>query len=199
MAPPQGDFLRGAQPETPELFFCQYLKGYGWCFRKGRYLNIGLGREDNHRLAEHLTAFCDFLKQRGKTPAAIPDKFHGHAYLLHGHGMRKQVDDGVLLVGDAAGLAYPQSGEGIRPAVESALLAAATIVQAGKDYRRENLAPYQERLVARFGTGRRAGNLLPQWALHFIGGKLLGNPWFTRHVMLDRWFLHARQGALRPS
>ena len=42
----------------------------------------------------------------------------------------------MLLVGDAAGLAYPQSGEGIRPAIESGLLAAATIVEADGDYTR---------------------------------------------------------------
>ena len=31
-------------------------------------------------------------------------------------------------VGDAAGLAYPQSGEGIRPAVESGLMAATVVL-----------------------------------------------------------------------
>jgi flavin-dependent dehydrogenase len=33
-----------AAPGTPELYFCRDLKGYGWCFRKGQYLNVGLGR-----------------------------------------------------------------------------------------------------------------------------------------------------------
>jgi len=186
-----------AQPQTPELFFCQDLKGYGWCFRKGGYLNIGLGRNDNHRLAEHLAAFCDFLKRRGKVPADISNKFHGHAYLLNGHGQRKLLDDGVLLIGDAAGLAYPQSGEGIRPAVESALLAAQTIIQAEDDYQQARLAPYSRRLQARFGTVRPADtSALPQRLQRFIGAKLLTNAWLTRHVVLDRWFLHAQQHAL---
>jgi geranylgeranyl reductase family protein len=186
----------GVQHETPELFFCHDLKGYGWCFRKGNFLNIGLGREDNHHLSEHLAAFCDFLEQRGKIPAAIPDRFHGHAYLLHGHGMRRLLDDGVLLVGDAAGLAYPQSGEGIRPAVESALLAAETIIEANRNYRRMHLEPYRQRLEARFGPAKPASaGLLPQQLQQFIGGKLLANSWFTRHVVLDRWFLHGQQGA----
>ena len=39
------------RPERPELFFCSDMKGYGWCFRKGDYLNIGLGREGTHQLA----------------------------------------------------------------------------------------------------------------------------------------------------
>ena len=31
------------QEETPELYFCRDLKGYGWCFRKKNVLNVGLG------------------------------------------------------------------------------------------------------------------------------------------------------------
>jgi menaquinone-9 beta-reductase len=107
----------------------------------------------------------------------------------------------VLLIGDAAGLAYPESGEGIRPAVESALLAAETLIEAGRDYRQWRLAPYQQRLQARLGPAKPAENM--QWAGQglqcFIGSKLLSSAWFTRHVVLDRWFLHARQGALRAS
>ena len=36
--------------EIPELYFCADIKGYGWCFRKQNFLNIGLGRMDQHRL-----------------------------------------------------------------------------------------------------------------------------------------------------
>jgi menaquinone-9 beta-reductase len=187
------------RPETPELYFCKDLKGYGWCFRKGSYLNIGLGREDTHRLSEHLDAFCEFLTHRGKIPAGIPHRFHGHAYLLHGRGVRTLFDDGVLLVGDAAGLAYPESGEGIRPAVESALLAAATLIEADGDYRRARLAPYQQRLQDRLGKAAPAADRLPTGLQRFIGSKLLANAWFTRHVVLDRWFLHAGQGSLSAS
>lgn len=185
-----------ARGDMPELYFCRDLQGYGWCFRKGDYLNIGLGREDNHQLSEHLKYFCDFLKQRGRIPQDIPDSFHGHAYLLYGHAVRKQVDDGILLVGDAAGLAYPQSGEGIRPAVESGLMAAATILNAREDYRREQLLPYASRLVERFGKAApsRTG---PAFIRNLLAGKLLNSKWFTRHVVLDRWFLHSHQPGMQ--
>ena len=183
--------------DMPELFFCEDLKGYGWCFRKGDYLNIGLGREDNHGLAEQLEHFCDFLKQHSKIPQDIPDRFHGHAYLLHGHGMRKQVADGMLLIGDAAGLAYPESGEGIRPAVESALLAAVTIIEAAGDYRQAQLQPYASRLIKRFGTNAESDSMMPQFLRNYIAGALLESKWFTRHVVLDRWFLHSRQQSLQ--
>jgi len=184
------------QGDTPELYFCPDLKGYGWCFRKGDYLNIGLGREDNHLLSEQLRRFCEFLKQRNRIPQDIPDNFHGHAYLLYGHAVRKQIDDGMLLIGDAAGLAYPQSGEGIRPAVESGLIAANTIIEANKDYRRQQLQPYANRLATRFGVAAASDNAEPSSLRKFLAGLLLGNRWFTRHVVLDRWFLHTHQAAL---
>ena len=120
--------------EVPELFFTPDLKGYGWVFRKGNYLNIGLGREDRHRLSGHVQDFVQFLQALEKIPRDLPDKLQGHAYLLYPHALRKIFGDGVLLIGDAAGLAYAQSGEGIRPAVESALLAASVIRDCNGDY-----------------------------------------------------------------
>jgi geranylgeranyl reductase family protein len=184
--------------DMPELYFCRDFKGYGWCFRKGDYLNIGLGREGHQGLAEQLADFCDFLRQRGRIPADIPEKFHGHAYLLHGHSARRLIDEGVLLVGDAAGLAYPESGEGIRPAIESGLIAAAVVGQAAGDYSRQRLLPYGERLSARFGAGAEAGaSAVPQGLRNILAGALLGSRWFTRRVVLDRWFLHAHLAALQ--
>ncbi len=182
--------------KTPELYFCQDLKGYAWCFRKNNYLNIGLGREGNHRLSDQIRHFCDTLKASGKIPQDIPNHFHGHAYLLHGHGVRVPIADGMLLIGDAAGLAYPQSGEGIRPAVESALMAAETLREAHGNYRLATLQPYVARLQARFGESRRTTGARPNSLRQTIGGLLLTNRWFTRHVVLDRWFLHHGQETL---
>ena len=184
--------------DTPELYFCRDLKGYGWCFRKGDYLNIGLGREGNQGLAEQLAEFCRFLRQRGRIPKDIPDKFHGHAYLQYGHSRRKLLDDGVLLVGDAAGLAYPESGEGIRPAVESGLIAAAAVTEAGEDYRGQRLQAYADRLRARFGPeAGPSGDMIPGFLRKALASALLGSSWFTRRVVLDRWFLHTQQPALK--
>jgi flavin-dependent dehydrogenase len=99
-----------------------------------------------------------------------------------------------MLLGDAAGLAYPQSGEGIRPAIESGLIAASAIVGAQGDYRRERLTPYARKLHRRFGNGsamRLLSRLLPAGAPAALGVLLLGREWFVRRVVLDRWFLHA--------
>lgn len=184
--------------DTPELYFCPDLKGYGWVFRKGGYLNIGLGREDKHRLAEHVELLLDWLKLRGRLPADIPARLHGHAYLLYPHAPRELVANRVLLVGDAAGLAYAQSGEGIRPAVESAQIAADTLIAARGDYSSAALAPYALKMVERFGPRHTTAlaEHLPAGLRRLLATRLLGSSWLTRHVVLDRWFLHRQQGAL---
>lgn len=193
----QADTCR-VRPDMPEIYFCADLKGYGWCFRKGDFLNIGLGREDNHKLAEHVSAFSQFLKRQKRIPQDVPDRFSGHAYLLYTHAPRKLLDDGVLLIGDAAGLAYPQSGEGIRPAIESGLMAAEVVFAARGNYRRENLEDYRARLIARFGTRNKMdiSHLFPQRLKETIAKKLIATHWFSRHVILDRWFLHRHKPLL---
>src|SRR5262245_61528134 len=45
------------QATVPELYFCADLKGYGWCFRKGDVLNVGLGRLDSRELRAHVKRF----------------------------------------------------------------------------------------------------------------------------------------------
>ena len=109
------------------------MLGYGWVFRKDNYLNVGLGRTDSHEISRHVKDFVGYL---AKTRAVeTPDTgIAGHAYGLVGRSHRKILDDGVLLIGDAAGLAYPESGEGIRPAIESGLIAAHAILSAEGNY-----------------------------------------------------------------
>ncbi|MDH5408727.1 MAG: NAD(P)/FAD-dependent oxidoreductase, partial [Gammaproteobacteria bacterium] len=185
--------------EMPELFFCEDLEGYGWLVRKGDYLNIGLGREDNHKLSEHVSAFVQMLKKQGKIPFDTPEKFHGHAYLLYPHAKREVVADGVMLIGDAAGLAYPQSGEGIRPAVETAMMAASTIKSVAGNYSSAALQLYRQQMEARFGERQPAPDFLerlPLFLKQFFARHLLASRWFAQHVVMDRWFLHRQQAPL---
>jgi flavin-dependent dehydrogenase len=174
--------------ERPELFFCRDLEGYGWCVRKGDYVNVGIGRRDKANFSAHVDAFAAFLERTGKAPGATRARWRGHAYLASGVGTPPVVGDGVALVGDAAGLAYPESGEGIKPAIESALLAARTLIDAAGRHGADDLRPYEAQLRRRHPevTPRR-GPLTR--AITAAGRALLRSRTFTRHVMLDRWFL----------
>ncbi|MGC2742699.1 MAG: NAD(P)/FAD-dependent oxidoreductase, partial [Candidatus Angelobacter sp.] len=180
------------QPEIPELYFCRDFQGYGWCFRKGNFLNIGLGRLDQHALSQHIVHFLDFLRATGKVAFDLPGKFAGHAYLLFGYGKRKVVGNSVMLIGDAAGLAFPQSGEGIRPAVESGLLAAKAIQTAEGRYGTETMQAYSDLLKKQFGDGSGslpAAAFLPQWLRNSVAKFLFKKEWFCRRVVIESWFL----------
>jgi flavin-dependent dehydrogenase len=189
----------GVKPGVPYLAFCADLKGYGWYYRKGNYLNVGLGREDDRQLGDHVSAFVASLKQRGLVPPDLPARFSGHAYLLYCHSPRPLVGDGVLLIGDATGMAYSPSGEGIRPAVETGLLAAEVIKAAASHYRAARLQPYQARIAARFGArgARSLGDYLPLVLKRPLARRLMAWRWFARHVIVDRWFLRANEAPLR--
>jgi geranylgeranyl reductase family protein len=191
-----------ARGDTPELFFCQDLKGYGWVFRKQNYLNIGLGRQDNRKLNSHIEEFVRWLKTENRIPQDIPEKFLGHAYLLYGENNRPLLDDNVMIIGDAAGLAYAQSGEGIRPAIESALIAADTVVNAAGDYRKDNLQSYVTQLEARLGkrklrTDNGEDSGLWDYFMPKLGRIAIANHWFAKNIVIDRWFLHRHVAALQ--
>ena len=189
--------------ETPEIFFCDDLQGYGWVFRKENVLNVGLGREDNRNIADHVRRFCDWLAARGADPAR-------HALEVQGARLYSAWPVASALLrrrdrarGDAIGLAYDRSGEGIRPAVESAVIAAEIIAGAGGSFDETTFAGYEGRLRARFGErGTESG--LPDWIpaglRRAAAAKLLGTGcWFSRRFVLDGWFLHRRQPPLPAS
>lgn len=183
----------------PELHFCPDLQGYGWVFRKGRFLNVGLGRRSPRRLAEALRTFLASLAREGKLPPTVPDAVHGHAYLLRGEARRPLVAEGVALLGDAAGLAWPKSGEGIRPAVESGLLLARALQQARSVGDPLALERYAAAVRARFGPDEAQPGLdarLPDAWRRRLAGPLFASPWLAREVVVRRWFLHEELPAL---
>jgi geranylgeranyl reductase family protein len=189
------------RPEIPELYFCPDMRGYGWCVRKKNFLNIGLGRLDPHALPNHLAAFGTFLKKAKKIAFDLPAKMVGHSYLLYGRAKRNVAADGALLIGDAAGLAYSQSGEGIRPAIESGLLAAKAILAASGANSPILSETYRCLLAQRFGKVQEEwafniGRHLPARLVSSLARILLANQWFSRHVILDRWFLHCDEPTL---
>ena len=180
------------QGDRPELFFCPDLKGYGWVFRKGSYLNVGMGREGEAHLSNHVGQFVEFLRRRGKVTFPLPTKFQGHAYRLRTQTPRPASAPGVVLIGDAIGLADRQSGEGIRPAIESGLICATTIAETGVTERDQIAAAYQARLTEQFNLKPPSSmaTWLPDALRLFVARHLMASRWFTRRIVLDTWFLH---------
>jgi flavin-dependent dehydrogenase len=190
------------RPEIPELFFTRDLAGYGWVVRKGAYLNVGLGRQDSHALSAHVSRFVEFLREAGRIPESLPGRFKGHAYLLYPDSGRPLFGERFLLVGDAAGLSYPRSGEGIRPAVESGLLAARQIFDAKGRYDTEGLSPYGRAIESRFGPRvprlrLEPMRLLPRRWRGPVAEQVLAMRWFAERFVVGGWFLHMDQPPLQ--
>jgi flavin-dependent dehydrogenase len=180
--------------DTPQLYFCPDLAGYAWVVRKGDWLNAGIGRRNPRELGEHMERFLAGMVHDGVLDAELArSRAKGHAYLLYPDAARPLVAEGALLIGDAAGLAYPESGEGIRPAVESALLAAEAIRACNGRYTADRLNAYAEKIKSRFGERRSqsstpAANASPLKQL--AASLLMRTRWFTREFVTRRWFLH---------
>jgi flavin-dependent dehydrogenase len=98
--------------------------GYGWVFPKGDHANLGVGgwMEEGPRLRHHLDRLA---YEHGVDPAALTD-VRGHRLPMRELGARA-ARGRVLLVGDAAGLVDPLSGDGMYEAFVSAHLAAEAI------------------------------------------------------------------------
>jgi flavin-dependent dehydrogenase len=187
------------EPTAPELYFWEDLRGYGWCVRKGAYLNIGAGRLRQSAFPAAVREFVAMLDARGIAPAAMPRVWKGHAYLLDRTSHRRLHDDGALLVGDAAGLALAPSGEGILAAVESGLIAADTLLDAKGRYDRDQLAGYSARIEQRFGTRAKPGthrSSLPGWLVTAAARAIFGSRQLTRRLVLEDGMLHVRRPAV---
>ena len=99
--------------------------GYGWVFPKGDHVNVGVGAWQNEgpRIREHLARVC---RAHGLDPAQL-DSMRGHRLPLR-RGATRLAGERALLVGDAAGLIDPVSGDGMYECFVSSRLAAEAIL-----------------------------------------------------------------------
>jgi menaquinone-9 beta-reductase len=129
------EFAYDWQDDECKLWFSEDgLPGYAWYVPKGRgYVNVGLGgkadamKSKSLRLQDHWDRFVRKLAKRGLVTGTNYDP-SGYSYYLRGSVDTVRLDN-IFIVGDSVGLASKDLGEGIGPAVRSALLAAEAIVE----------------------------------------------------------------------
>ena len=100
--------------------------GYGWVFPKGDHANLGVGGWSNEgpRLRDRLAR----LARAHGVPGTALSAVQGHRLPMRRLGVAP-ASGRTLLVGDAAGLVDPLSGDGIYEAFVSAQLAAKAILK----------------------------------------------------------------------
>jgi geranylgeranyl reductase family protein len=134
--------------------------GYGWVFPKGDHGNVGVGgwMAEGPTLRTHL----DRLSLRhGLDPAKLRD-VRGHRLPMRRLGAPASRGR-VLLVGDAAGLVDPLSGDGIYEAFVSASLASDAILSARVEDYAPALSNALDRHASASWTAKRAADRFP-WA-----------------------------------
>jgi geranylgeranyl reductase family protein len=136
--------------------------GYGWVFPKGDHLNVGVGawKYAAFTLRPKLTALC---RRYGFDPEGL-EGLRGHHLPVHVPG--STITRGpVALVGDAAGLVDPLTGQGIHMAFLSGRLAADGVLSflAGEA---KDLSPYQRAVDRRIQPELTAARKL-QELFHF--------------------------------
>ncbi len=105
--------------------------GYGWVFPKGDHANLGVGGwgHEGPALRHHLQR----VAAAHDVPAEALTDVRGHRLPMRRLGAATPSRGRVLLVGDAAGLVDPLSGDGIYEAFTSARLAAEAILGGDLD------------------------------------------------------------------
>jgi flavin-dependent dehydrogenase len=119
-------------PQCRLWFFDHGLAGYAWYVPKQNgYLNIGIGgkleslKRQGQTIKAHWNCFVEKLSQK-KLVSGRQFSPKGHLYYLRGKTCNPRCQN-AFIIGDAAGLATRDMGEGIGPAIESGKLAARSI------------------------------------------------------------------------
>jgi len=175
-------------PGCVDLCFAPDLEGYGWCVRKNGWLNVGFGTLRHRALKPLLERYLGQLRRAGILPEGCRPSLRGHAYLLQAVSRRPLYGEGVLLAGDAAGLAFSSSGEGILPAVVSGQLAAEAVLAAGLKPERLDGAAYARALEASLGP-RGAGRKPAAWWERLAARFAFRSPGFVRREVVEKRFL----------
>lgn len=146
------------------------LPGYGWIFGLGDgTVNVGLGMLNSSKAFGH----TDYRKLLRTWLDGTPEEWGlreenavgpvGGAGLPMGFNRTPHYRDGLVLLGDAGGAVNPFNGEGIAYAMESAVLAAESLLQAigrpGGASREAALEGYAAAMKAHLGAYYRLGGM----------------------------------------
>lgn len=166
---PWGELDAGLYAETAWVELGTVPGGYGWVFPKGDHANLGVGGalEEGPRLRAHLERLA---RAHGVDPSLLED-VRGHRIPMRRLGTAAGRGR-VLLVGDAAGLVDPLSGDGIYEAFVSGRLAAEAILAGRPDSYEPAVSGALDRHAGASWKAKHVADRHPAvclWALHAPG------------------------------
>lgn len=177
--------------ERLRVQFYEKFEGYAWAFPRTDHVSVGIGGKANMAaLRERLGVF---MRKFGYTPD--PERIYSHllpCLCVESWGNLRLAGQGWGLVGDAAGLADPLTGEGIYYAMRSGELLAEALLEGLPGI-------YPERVREEFG---RHLALAARLTGLFFHGEFLGGGVTTRVIEFgthSRKFLAAMQDFIEGS
>ena len=162
--------------------------GYLWIFPKGnRFANIGIGVSGKYSKNKSAKKYLDEFMAREYPDAGIHTTMCGGVPCAK--PMKKPIDNGLMLVGDAAHQINPMTGGGIVSGMKAGWIAgqvAADAIQKG-DYSEKVLQVYPEKMWKDFGKNyerfyniKQAVENLSDDDLNSIADKVLSIPYNKR-------------------
>lgn len=129
-----------------DLYYGLVEWGYGWCFPKRESLNIGIGcRLDKAKgLRDKWEPFLSKMASEKDIKIRVTEKTSARVPV--GGIPGRIISRRSMLIGDAAGLVSPVSGEGISFAIESGILAADVATETVRDKSSVHIVEYDRRM-----------------------------------------------------
>lgn len=136
--------------------------GYAWCFPKKNHLSLGVLTTKKGRI-NLKKYYQEYLKDLGITQI-VKEEAHGFQIPIapRTDGF---VNNGVFLIGDAAGFAEPITAEGISNAIHSGKLVAEALVESQLNYEKAK-ALYHEKLEEKLLPELNSGVFLSKFFYH---------------------------------
>ncbi|OGG46830.1 MAG: hypothetical protein A3F84_03555 [Candidatus Handelsmanbacteria bacterium RIFCSPLOWO2_12_FULL_64_10] len=188
--------LNGLSGQLTVFYERALLPGYAWVFPLGPDLyNIGcsvfLGHVTGEQIPNLRSAFNGFLAQLAEShPSLDLDRLNTSlkgAPIRTGLTGAQLCGDRIMAVGEAIGVTYPLTGEGIGKSLESAEVAAEVISEADNDFSSQSLLRYKLLMDSRFGGKYRSYSSAQRWVkypfvLNFITDRVRKSPVLRRRV-----------------
>ena len=160
--------------EVLRVQFYENFEGYAWAFPRPDHVSVGIcGKAGEETMAELRERLSVFMQKFGYAPD--PQRIFSHllpSLSIESWGCLRLTGQGWALVGDAAGLVDPITGEGIYYAMRSGDLVAEALLEGLPDV-------YPERVRNEFGRALALGARL---ARMFYRGEFLGGGVTTRMI-----------------
>jgi geranylgeranyl reductase family protein len=173
-----GDAFK-SHAEMMDLDFNVLPQGYGWVFPKASHLSCGVFtmRRNSHEIRK----FYDrYIRRKAFSGEIQESSLTGHLVPL-GPRSDKLNTSRIMLVGDAAGLADPLTGEGISFAIRTGMMAARTVIHSPDHLDRYSVV-LQETVLPEIRISRLAARALYA-APSFFYNRVVSRPFFAESIL----------------